>query len=111
MKENTKPEIDRTESEVNVEAEVMQKVVFAIKEILWMARRYADGRRTFAATNFNDAYDTLRDIFDVDIEYNNIDEWVDQTLTDNGAYFPYAQDGQFDCVTGRKYLVENNFSA
>ncbi len=83
-----------------------QNIKNSIKEILWMARRYADGRQTFAATSFNDAYDLLRDEFGEDIEYNKISEWKDQTLTENGKYFPYAQDGggqMFDCVSGRKY--------
>lgn len=81
-----------------------EKVKYAIKEILWMSRRYADGRRTFAATSFNDAYDTLRDIFGEAIEYNDISKWKDETLTSDGKYFPYAQDGQFDAVGKRKYL-------
>ena len=32
----------------------------AIKDIVWMARRYADGRKTYAPSMFNDAYDALR---------------------------------------------------
>lgn len=100
---------DEANSEVVVDLPVIatnQKIKNAIKEILWMARRYADGRQTFAATSFNDAYDLLRDEFGEDIEYNKINEWKDHTLTEGGRYFPYAQDGggqMFDCVSGRKY--------
>lgn len=88
-----------------------EKVIEAIREILWMARRYADGRLTFSALSFNDAYDVLRDCFGDQIEYNNKE--VDLTLTGDGKFFPYAQDGQykeldgsFDCVSGRKYFYE-----
>ncbi len=31
----------------------------AVKGILWMARRYANGRQTYAPDMFNDAYDVL----------------------------------------------------
>lgn len=83
----------------------MQKVAEAIKNIIWMARRYADGRRTFAAKDFNDAYDVLRDFFGDEID--NLDN-IDSTLTENGKYFPYAQDGDFDCITGRKYILNKS---
>lgn len=89
------------------------KVLNAIKQMIWMARRYADGRRTLTPSNFNYAYDTLREIYGTDIEYIDSDKWVDTTLMEDGKYFPYAQDGggkNFDCVTGRKYWNERNIS-
>lgn len=100
---------DEAKSEVVVDLPVIatnRKMIVAIRDIIWMARRYADGRQTFAATNFNDSYDTLRDIFGEDIECDNGRKYGDSTLLENGKYFPYAQDGggqMFDCVTGRKY--------
>ena len=79
----------------------------AIRELVWMARRYADGRQTFAATTFNNAYDVLRDIYGDEIEIK--DGIVDATLTEKGKFFPYAQDGgdrkMFDAVKGRKYYA------
>lgn len=70
-----------------------------------MARRYADGRQTFSASSFNDAYDKLRDKYGDGIEFNKN---PDPALTEQGAFYPYAQDGgnriMFDCVGGRKYL-------
>lgn len=40
-----------------------EKIKEAVKEILWMARRYANGRKTYAPSLFNDAYDILRSEF------------------------------------------------
>ncbi len=45
-----------------------QEVKQAVRDILWMARRYADGRKTYAPHLFNDAYDTLRDEFGDEID-------------------------------------------
>jgi hypothetical protein len=84
------------------------KIKDAVKEIVWMARRYADGRSTFAPTSFNDAYDILYSVFGEDIEYNKNE--IDKTLTDGGKFFPYAQDGMsnvsdgFNAVIGRKHI-------
>ena len=90
------------------EQQVIPKIAEAIKEIVWMARRYADGRQTFSARSFNDAYDVLRDVFGEGIEFT---KYKDLTLTEDGAFFPYAQDGgdrkYFDAVRDRKY---SNFS-
>ena len=42
----------------------------AIIDIIWMARRYAEGRKTYAPGMFNDAYKILK-------KYVYIDEKVD----------------------------------
>lgn len=80
-----------------------ESVIAAIGTLIWMARRYADRRRTYAAGAFNDAYDILRDRFGDKL----YDEEPDTVLTGKGKFYPYAQDGDYlnglDCVTGRKY--------
>src|SRR3972149_4434225 len=38
-----------------------ERIQEAVTKILWMARRYADGRSTYAPDMFNEAYDTLRE--------------------------------------------------
>lgn len=51
----------------------------AVKDILWMARRYADGRRTYAPSMFNDAYDILREELGDEIDSQHA---TDQTGTE-----------------------------
>ncbi len=48
-----------------------EKIREAIKDIIWMARRYADSRQTYAPTLFNDAYDILREEFGDKIDKNH----------------------------------------
>lgn len=63
----------------------------AIKNIIWMARRYADGRQTYAVNMFNESYDILKkELGDIDLIKH------DKTLTEQGKYFPYAYDGGGD---------------
>ncbi len=65
-----------------------QEVKQAIKDILWMARRYADGRKTYAPHLFNEAYDTLRDEFGDEIDPYKEDEGMN-----SNSLFPYAMYG------------------
>ena len=53
----------------------------AINEILWMARRYADGRLTYAPSMFNDAYDSLK----------NRGYITNERTDDTVKTYPYAQ--------------------
>ena len=64
----------------------MKKLTKAVKDILWMARRYANGRQTYAVSMFNDAYDVLRDELGEEIESPS----EEKHETPN---FPYATDG------------------
>lgn len=69
---------------------------FLLEMIFW-ARRYCDGRSTYAPSSFNRAYDNL--------DYqtlSKIREWdkKDETLIENGKFWPYAQDGMYDENTG-----------
>ena len=72
-----------------------ENVTTLISEILWMARRYADGRKTYAVSMFNDTYDDLRDLLG-----DGIDQQTGDATIKN---YPYATDGQFG-LTHSKYL-------
>lgn len=60
--------------------------------LIHWARRYSDQRCTFAPREFNKVYAHLLS------KYPFLDEFDmhDPTLMHGGAYFPYAQDGDFD---------------
>ena len=96
--------------EIKIDPEKWELIKKALKEIIYMARRYADGRKSMSVLIFNDSYDQLRDIFG-----NEIDVPHDIFLSHKGKFFPYAQDGQheenisFDAVSGRKYFPKKEF--
>lgn len=75
-------------------------------ELIFWARRYCDHRRTFAPSEFNKVYDTILDKapFLAEMDTHDI------TLTSNGKFFPYAQDGDYKPETGafdaRKYCAK-----
>jgi len=60
----------------------------AIKSIVWMARRYCEGRRTGAPGMFNDAYNELKKTIDFD-EKNDPDNRKGGPISN----FPYATSG------------------
>lgn len=61
-------------------------------DLLHWSRRYTDRRMTGAPHSFNDVYDrVMKD----NPGLKQVDKF-DQTLTDDGKYFPYAQDRQYD---------------
>lgn len=64
----------------------------AIKNIIWMARRYAEGRKTYAAEMFNEAYDILKK----DIDFNEAED-PDNRTDENRPIknFPYATKGEY----------------
>lgn len=66
----------------------------AIKDILWMARRYANGRKTYAPGMFNDAYDVLRIEFDDEIDDNFAEDMTGKKFYDisieTSSEHPYA---------------------
>jgi len=55
-----------------------------IKDIIWRARRYADGRQTYAPDMFNKAYDALREHF--------TEDELDKQVDGNVKSYPYASD-------------------
>lgn len=72
-------------------------VIKAVANIIWMARRYAHGRKTYAPSLFNDAYDTLRREMGNEIDDNvSFDQqnntYYDITL-EHTRNHPYAMEG------------------
>lgn len=63
-------------------------------DLIHWARRYCDGKSTYAPCSFNLLYKKLKalnqDAFKADM--------FDQTLKDEGAYWPFAQDGMYDPI-------------
>ena len=77
----------------------MSKVEIEMKhliELIHWARRYCDGRMTFAPSEFNKIYDSIIK------KYPEIQdkEFKDKALMHDGIYFPYAQDGHYDAEKG-----------
>lgn len=66
-------------------------------ELVYWARRYCDGRSTYAPTRFNWIYQKIRS---ENPDLIRCKDQFDKTLKDKGAYWPYAQDGQYDSKTG-----------
>lgn len=65
-------------------------------ELIHWARRYADRRCTFVPLEFNRIYDEIMDKYPFLKEH----EFHDKTLTSDGKFFPYAQDGMYNEKTG-----------
>lgn len=65
-------------------------------DLIHWARRYCDGRRTYAPSRFNQLYEYI-------VHLNpklKEKDYFDETLMEKGRYWPYAQDGQYDSNTG-----------
>lgn len=88
----------------------MEIIKNAVKDILWMARRYATDRSTYAPTMFNDAYDKLRTELGDSIDPMNASDmqntrYHDITLEHTKDH-PYALDrseGINESIKGRKF--------
>jgi|SRR5689334_10539636 len=74
-----------------------EQFVKDIKEMLYWARRYCDGRSTYAPSSFNDLYVRFVQLFPL---LKELDKNKDTTLMNDGEFFPYAQDGMYDPVSG-----------
>lgn len=73
------------EKALDVLFDANDRTTHALNEIVWMARRYADGRQTYAPSMFNEAYDILQEL------YGNFElDRKDITLINNQS-FPYAE--------------------
>lgn len=68
-----------------------------LSDLIHYARRYCDGRSTYAPFQFNNIYQRIRSRNPDFIR--NYDHF-DQTLSENGKYWPYAQDGMYNEQTG-----------
>jgi hypothetical protein len=69
-----------------------------LRDLLFFSRRYCDGRRTYAPSEFNDIYMELEKLHGSAL-IRAID-MPDKTLMDGGNFWPYAQDGMYDEQTG-----------
>ncbi len=67
--------------------------------LIFYARRYCDGRSTYAPHEFNRLYDRINDANDNKIALHDIG---DKSLMHDGSYWPYAQDGM--CTTLRDHF-------
>ncbi len=65
-------------------------------ELIYWARRYCDGRSTYAPSSFNDALKRIRSANESVI----LGDIFDQTLMDGGSHWPFAQDGMYDAQSG-----------
>jgi hypothetical protein len=69
-----------------------------LMQLVYWARRYCDGRSTYAPHDFNNIYKYIRSKHpDVVRCLDN----HDRTLMDDGAYWPFAQDGMYNKETGQ----------
>lgn len=77
----------------------------AIKDILYMARRYANGRQSYAPDLFNSAYDILRSQFGDDIDPkthpNQTGELFHDITIETSKDHPYAVHGNEDSQSNR----------
>ena len=67
-------------------------------DLIHWARRYCDGRATFAPSSFNQVYARIRSAYPDLLRCN---DRFDETLMEHGSYWPYAQDGMHDPETGK----------
>ncbi len=68
-----------------------------LMDLIYWARRYCDRRSTYAPSSFNAVYQRVRSKYP---DIVRCDDKFDPTLMDEGAYWPYAQDGMFNKETG-----------
>lgn len=69
-----------------------------LMDLIHWARRYCDGRMTWAPSQFNLLYQGLRSQY---ADLMRCHDEFDATLMHSGAYWPYAQDGMYNAQTGR----------
>ena len=60
-------------------------------DLVFWARRYCDGRSTYAPSAFNQLYDKIVQLNPLLKEIDKFDD----ILMNQGEYWPYAQDGMF----------------
>lgn len=65
-------------------------------DLIHWARRYCDGRATYAPSEFNKVYINIRSKFPDTMRKDPFDN----TLKDKGTYWPYAQDGMHNPSNG-----------
>ena len=65
-------------------------------DLIHYARRYCDGRSTYAPSEFNKIYIEIRSDYPDTMRKDQFDA----TLKDKGTYWPYAQDGMHNPENG-----------
>lgn len=90
---------DKTQTHVAIEI----KDLF---DLIHWARRYCDGRSTFAPSSFNQVYSRIRSAYPDLVRCN---DRMDETLMGRGAYWPYAQDGMYNPNTVNYDARKPNF--
>ena len=65
-------------------------------ELIFWARRYCDGRATYAPSEFNKLYANITSKHPEIIQKDQFDS----TLYNKGEFWPYAQDGMYNSNTG-----------
>lgn len=66
-------------------------------DLLHWARRYCDRRCTYVPHEFNEIYNKLL----LSYPFLKDKDRVDQTLMDEGKFFPYCQDGMYNSETNQ----------
>ena len=66
-------------------------------QLIYYARRYCDGRSTYAPSEFNKIYSRIKSDNPDFIKFYDI---KDKTLMNEGEFWPYAQDGMYNPETG-----------
>ena len=66
-------------------------------DLIYWARRYCDKNKTYAPLCFNRLYDKLL----LSYPFIKNKDKFDNTLMNNGEFFPYAQDGMYDEKSNR----------
>lgn len=78
-------------------SKAFEAIAPAVANVIWMARRYADLRRTYAVGMFNEAYDSLRHHLGTFERMEDPDNAPDRIKN-----YPYATDGSIE-FKPRKY--------
>jgi len=65
-------------------------------ELIYWARRYCDGRSTYAPSSFNNTLKRIR----AENESVIMADTFDHTLKDGGLHWPFAQDGMYNAQSG-----------
>lgn len=87
--------IDRAKKKTVKTEKVTMTVKDAIELIYW-ARRYCDGRATYAPSSFNWLLKRVR----AENQSLILADTFDQTLMNGGLHWPFAQDGMYDAQNG-----------
>lgn len=68
-----------------------------LADLIFYARRYCDRRKTYACREFNDIY---KRIWSDNPDFIRTYDKMDRILRDQGKFWPYVQDGDYNEETG-----------